>query len=233
MSLKAQYEAASAVPGNEATLEGLVNQIKTLVAGNDEPSVQLYAAQVLLAATHTKDALQLVHAGATMEQIALCLQIYLKMDRLDLAQQHYAKLRQMDEDAILTQLAHVHVCLATGSTGAADALHTINQLSEQYGASPLLLNLAAAASMLQGDFVTAEAKLQECLRDFSEVAVLPDTLVNLIVCSVHNSANTGNKMPTIQGYVGQMQEQFPSHPFLAGLDRVTSAFERESVKYKV
>ena len=80
-------------------------------------------------------------------------------------------------------------------------------------------------------YAQAEAKLQECLRDFSEVAVIPDTLINLIVCNVHTGS--ASKMPAIQGYVGQMQAQFPSHPFLAGLDRVTSAFDRESIKYKV
>jgi coatomer subunit epsilon len=176
----------------------------------------------------------LVHTGSSMEQIALCLQIYLKMDRLDLAQQQFALLKRSDEDAVLTQLGHVQVALATGSTGAADALHTVNQLSEQYGSSPLLLNLQAVSLMLQGDFATAESKLQECLRDYSDVAVIPDTLVNLVVCTVHNSNAAGiNKMATIQNYVGQIQQQFPSHPFLAGLDRVTSAFDREAIKYKV
>lgn len=232
LSLKAQYEAAANVPGNEDTMERIVDQIKTIVASHPEPSVQVYAASVLLAAGQTKEALMLVHTGSSMEQIALCLQIYLKMDRLDMAQQQFQSLKHGDEDAVLTQLGHVQVALATGSTGAADALHTVNQLSEQYGASPLLLNLQAVSLMLQGDFATAEAKLQECLRDYSDVAVIPDTLVNLVVCTVHNAAGV-NKMATVQSYVGQLQLQFPSHPFLAGLDRVTSAFDREAVKYKV
>jgi coatomer subunit epsilon len=236
LSLKAQYEAAANTPGNEETMEHIVDQIKTIVASNDNdstPSVQVYAASVLLAAGQTKEALTLVHTGSSMEQIALCLQIYLKMDRLDLAQQQFNLMKRGDEDAVLTQLGHVYVALATGASGAADALHTVNQLSEQYGSSPLLLNLQAAALMLQGDYATAESKLQECLRDYSDVAVIPDTLVNLVVCTVHNANAANNKMATIQGYVGHMQQQFPSHPFLAGLDRVTSAFDREAIKYKV
>eukprot|EP00523_Entomoneis_sp_CCMP467_P014752 CAMPEP_0168785476 /NCGR_PEP_ID=MMETSP0725-20121227/10770_1 /TAXON_ID=265536 /ORGANISM="Amphiprora sp., Strain CCMP467" /LENGTH=293 /DNA_ID=CAMNT_0008835583 /DNA_START=30 /DNA_END=911 /DNA_ORIENTATION=+ len=223
LALKAQFELSA---GNEDIQATLVDQIKTLAASDPSPSIQLTAAQVLLAAGQTKEALQQVYMGATMEHISMILQIYLKLDRLDLAKQQYNSLRQADEDAILTQLGNVYVSLAAGTTGAADALHSLNSLTEQYGASPLLLNLTAVGLMSQGDYAGAAAKLEECIRDFSDVVVIPDTLINLIVCTVQQNKPAND-------LVAQMKEQYPAHPYCAGLDRVVSAFERESIKYKV
>jgi len=174
--LKAQFEAAA---GNDFAQESIINQLKSMVGGTPNPSVQLTAAQVLLAAGQTKEALQCVHLGTIMEHIALTLQIYLKIDRLDLAKQQLSLLRQADEDAVLTQLCSVHVNLATGSAGAADALHTLTSLTEQYGPSSFLLNLTACGLMQQGDYAGAESKLLECLRDHPECPI-PDTLVNLL-----------------------------------------------------
>jgi coatomer protein complex subunit epsilon len=215
--LKAQYEAYP----NDST----VDQLKGLVASDPVPSLQLTAAQVLLAAGHTKEALACVHLGTNMEHIAMILQVYLKLDRLDLAKKQLQFLRQADEDAVLTQLGSVYVNLANGSTGAADALHSLNSLSEQYGPSPLLLNLVACALMQQGDYSGAEQKLEECLRDHPEQP-LADTLVNMICCSVQQNKPADE-------YVGQMQQQYPSHSFCGGLERVTAAFDREAVKYHV
>jgi coatomer protein complex subunit epsilon len=220
LSLKAQFESA----GSDSIKAATVDQLKSLVASNPVPAVQLAAAQVLLAADQTKEALHCVHAGATMEHIATILQIYLKIDRLDLAKKQLQILKHQDEDAVLTQLGSVYCNLATGSTGAADAVHSLNSMTEQYGASPLLLNLMACALMQQGDFVAAEDKLQECLRDHE--TPVADTLVNLISCSVQQN-KSGDQ------YIGLMKEQYPSHSFCAGLDRVTAAFDREAVKYKV
>ena len=222
LALKAQYEASA---GNEGTQASIIDQLKTIAASSPTPAVQLTTSQVLLSAGQTKEALQQVFQGSSMEQLAMILQIYLKLDRLDLAKQQLSALKQKDEDAILTQLGSVYVSLATGASGAGDAVHVLNSLTEQYGASPFLLNLMAAGLMMQGEYAAAETKLQEFLRDFNEV-VIPDTLVNMIVCNVQQ-----NKSP--DEYIGKLKTQFPTHPFNAGLDRVTAAFERESIKYKV
>jgi coatomer protein complex subunit epsilon len=222
LALKAQYEAAT---GNTAAQESILNQIKSLAAGGEASSVGLTAAQVLLVAGQTKEALQLVHASSRMEDMLVCLQIYLKLDRLDLAKKSLQKLKQKDEDSILCQLAGVYVHLASGSEGSADAVHSINSLTEQYGSSPLLANLMACALLQQGDYAGAEQALEECLREQSEIR-LPDTLINMICATTHQNKSA-------EQYVGQMQLEFPAHPFCAGLERVTAAFEREAIKYKV
>lgn len=225
LAIKAAFEAAA---GNDAAQASLCDQVKSLAGGNSgDANAQLYASQMLLSAGQTKEALQLVHNGSTLEQTLQMLQIYLKLDRIDLARQALHSLSSKDEDSILAQLGSVYVNLATGSTGAADAIQALNSLSEQYGPSPLLLNLMACALLQQGDYAAAEDKLQECLRDHGEVTSLrPETIVNLICASVH-------QQKPVDAYLLQMQSEYPAHPFCAGLQRVTSAFEREAVKYKV
>jgi coatomer protein complex subunit epsilon len=223
LSIKALFDAAN---GNEVAQSPLIDQLKSLVGSKPEPSVHLTASQVLLASGQVKEALQCVHAGAIPEQVSMALQIYLKLNRLDLAQQQLEKLKRGDEDSILAQLGSVYINLAKGSTGAPDAVHSINSLSEQYGPSPYLLNLMACALMQQGDYVAAEQKLDECIREQGGETVLPDTLINMIGCHVQQNKSA-------DAYVNQMKEQYPTHAFCAGLDRVVSAFDRESVKYKV
>ena len=202
-----------------------MDQIKTMLGGDAAPLVQLTAAHVLLAAGQTKEALQCVYHGSTMEHIAFALQIYLKLDRLDLATKQLQLLRQKDEEAVLTQLCSVYVNLATGLTGCDDAVHSLNSLTEQYGPSGVLLNLMSCALMQQGDYEKAEGKLEECLRDHPETPI-PDTLINLICCLVQQNKPA-------QEYVSQMKQQYPGHAFCSGLERVTTAFDRESIKYKV
>lgn len=222
MGLAAQYHSA----GSPDAKEPVLDQLRTLAGGNSgDANVQLIAAQCFLDAGHTKDALQCVHSGATMEQIAICLLVYLKIDRLDLAQQSLRQLKQTDEDAVLTQLGSIYCSLATGASAAADALHSVNTLLEQYGPSPLLLNLTACSLMSQGNYAEAEQRLQECLQEFPE-NIIPDTLINLVVCSQHQQKDVGS-------YLAQMKSRYPSHPFCTGVERVQAAFGREMGKYKI
>ena len=154
-------------------------------------------------------------SGSSLETTLLTLQIHLKLDRIDLATKQYQKLQKMDEDSILCQLTSVYLHFAS---------HTLKSLTEQYGSCPQLANLLACALLQQGDYGGAEQALQEALQDTE--SVLPDTLINLIVASVQQ-----NK--PCESYITQLQQNYPWHPFCAGLERVTSAFDREAVKYHV
>lgn len=187
------------------------------------PSVQLIAAQVFLAQGMKREALQCVHTGATLEQTAVALQVYLQIDRLDLAKNQLAILRRADEDSILTQLASVYVSLATGSSLANDAVHTINQLSEQYGPSVLLLNLHACALMSAGNYSEAESRLEQARIELG--ATDADTICNLILAYQYQSKATAE-------LVQQLKTHYPDHFLSKGLDMVEGAFEREAIKYK-
>jgi coatomer protein complex subunit epsilon len=220
LALRAQYDMAT----DEATQLTVIEAMKSLLAETGHTSVQLFAAQLFLQASLVKDALTCVHLGVTMEHICTTLHIYIQMDRLDLAKEQLSLLKQADEDSILTQLASVHVALANGSSTAQDAIHTLQSLSEQYGPSPLLLNLFAASYMTTSQYEEALGRLEECRRDFT--TVLPDTLINLLVCYSH-------LQKPISELVEEFKMSFPQHSFCKGLARVEGAYEREAMKYKV
>lgn len=89
----------------------LIPQMQMLLGDGVDSSTQVTAAQVFLMAGMKKEALQCVHQGRSLEQISLALQIYLQLDRIDLAQKQLALLRSTDEDSILTQLGSVYIAL--------------------------------------------------------------------------------------------------------------------------
>jgi len=208
---------------DEAGKQGLVPQLHTMLGDGVTPSVQLTAAHVFLASGMKKEALQCVHEGQTMEHKCLALQIYLQIDRLDLAQSELATMKRMDEDSVLSQLGSVYIALATGSSMAKEAVHTLNQLSEQYGPSTFLLNLMSCAYMSGEMYEAAFQQLEQARTDFVADS---DTLANMIVCSQHLGKPVA---PLIQ----QLKTQYPSHFMVKGLEMVEGAFEREAIKYKV
>jgi coatomer protein complex subunit epsilon len=223
--LRAKYEQAT----DETSQLAIIDELKTLLASNPSTSVQLTCAHVFLSHGSTKDALQCVHLGVTMEHILLCLQIYLKMDRLDLAKQQLSMLQQADEDSVIAQLGSVYYMIACGRSSSGDAVHILQALSEQYGPSPYLLNLLAASYMVSGNYTAAEQSLTECRAEFSDSignSQSADTLINLLVCCQQQGKSW-------DGLLDELKQSYPSHPYVAGVDRVTTALERESVKYKV
>jgi len=214
--LQAKFESGAGM--------SVIPQLQSMLGDGVDPATQLVAAHVFLQAGMKKEALQCVHQGRTLEQISCALQIYLQLDRIDLAQKHLQLLRQKDEDSILTQLGAVYVALATGSSMAKDALHTLNQLSEQYGPSIFLLNLTACAHLQAGQYAEAESKLEQARQEFG--ATDADTLVNLIVAYQYQQKPT-------EALVQTLKASYPQHFLSKGLEMVEGAFERESVKYRV
>lgn len=197
-----------------------VTSLQTLANSSSNPTVKLVTAQCLMGAGQTSAALALVHSGETIEHLWMACMLYLKLDRLDLARQTCEKMQTKDEDAIPTQLAQVHVQLATGRSGASLALNGLQALTEQYGTSTLLSNLQAAALLQSGDPAGAEVALQEA--DSNDA----DTLINTIVALVHQDKDYSEPLASLR-------QLHPQHDYIVGLERVEAAFERESVKYQV
>ncbi len=166
-----------------------------------------------------------------MEHLALAAQIYIRMDRLDLAKKTLSSMKQADEESVLTQLCSVYIHLAVGRSEVQDAIHTLGSLTEQYGNSSMLLNLNAAALLVAGRYDAAEKPLLEAVaeEESSGSGANSDTLINLIVCYQH----LGKGMKATAPLLEQLKSGFPTHPFVQGLSRVEGAFERESIKYKV
>mmetsp|Transcript_1675 Transcript_1675/g.2395 ORF Transcript_1675/g.2395 Transcript_1675/m.2395 type:complete len:306 (+) Transcript_1675:149-1066(+) len=228
LGLNAQYNATTS-PESKAKVVVSLQKLLSDPSNSSSTTLSLIASHIFLAhGEMTREALQCVHLGATMEHLSVCVQIFLKMDRLDLARQKVDLMRQSDEESILAQLCTIQLNLANGRSQSDDAIHHLNSLSEQYGPSPMLQNYLAVAYMVSERYDIAESMLQDAENEEASSGVSADTLVNKIACLQQQG-----KGSLIDGVVDKLREGYPDHPFIKGLERFEVAFERESAKYKV
>merc|ERR1711957_799602 len=175
------------------------------------PTTRLTAAHVYLAQGNmNSNALEMVHSGDTLEHLAISVQIHLSIDRPDLAREILGLMKSRDEEA--------------------EAVHIVRALSEQYGPSPMLLNMTAVGLAVSGDYEAAAMCLAEAA---AAEGTTPgaDTLVNAAAISRQKAAS-GSEVE-MNAAVSSMRAAYPEHSFVKGLDRFEVAFERESVKYVV
>lgn len=188
-------------------------------------SLQLTASIIFLHEEKVKDALRWIRHGTSMEQLALSVQIFLKMDRPDLASKQVKLMQQHDEDATLSQLAAAWMHIASGTPkGYSEAASLYEELVDKFGQSLMLLNGIAVANIHMGQFDKAEKVLVDAMTQGQND---PDTLINYITCMQHL-----NKPPEFtQRYINQIKTAAPNHPYVAGLATVEGAFQRVSQQF--
>jgi len=231
LGLHAAYLVADDA-NDEGKKRDVLDSLKILLTecGPGDTSVRLTACHVYLAADLLREALACVHLGLTMEHLAMCAQIYIRIDRYDLARETLGLLRQADEDSVLAQLTSVYVALAHGGSGKADdAVHTLLGLTEQYGPSLLLLNCTAVANIVGNKYDVAELALKEAIGNH-EGGTDVDTLVNSIVCAQYLDKGGGNG-GEVGEYIKTLKSISATHPYVRGLVQVEGAFDREANKY--
>ena len=104
---------------NESKREGIVSDLDAKLGSLNvtNPLVILLIANIYYLAENYEMALKLLHnvdPSESLECGALTIQIYMKIDRLELARKELNKLVAADEDSLLTQLGH---CLGLSSFG--------------------------------------------------------------------------------------------------------------------
>mmetsp|Transcript_36745 Transcript_36745/g.37398 ORF Transcript_36745/g.37398 Transcript_36745/m.37398 type:complete len:238 (+) Transcript_36745:3-716(+) len=183
-------------------------------------TLQLISAILYMHDDNIKDAIKVIRHGVSMEQCALLVQLYLRIDRLDLAQKQVKLMKGTDEDHTLTMLASAWTMLAQGSK-AVDATYVYEELADKYSPSPLLMNGLAVAKMQQGLYEEAESHLQDAL---AKAQSDPDSLANLVCVGQHLQ----RPPEVIARYLSQLKMKAPSHPLLSSLSIFESAFDRVS-----
>jgi len=180
-------------------------------------TLQIIAATLF---THidVKEAFKVLKKGSNMEQYAMLVQLYLKIDRLDLAQAQLKSMKASDEDHTLSMLSAAWVALSTPGK-AQEASYIYDELIDKYGASAVLLNGLAAAKMHLNQFEESESSLQEALNKSPSD---PDSLANLITVSYHLQ----RPQNVINRYVSQLKAKAPQHELVTLMANFDSAFDR-------
>lgn len=190
--------------------------------GNN-PMLQTIAGIIFCREGQFKEALQAARMCTTLEMQALTVQIYLKMDRLDLAEKEMKKMQQSEEDSTLTQLATAWYNLAVGGPKYQEAAYIYQELMDKFETTSVILNGLSVALMNLRKFADAESNLQEALELTPNDC---DTLVNLVVCAEHLG-----KDEDVEKYIAALKRVNPSHPWLVSVAAIESAFDRAKTQF--
>ena len=206
---------------NPTSLEVAQMQIQEWISESDNQTLSIVAAILYMMDDNVKEAVKSLRNARSMEQHALLIQLYLRMDRLDLAQKELKVLKGKDEDCSLSSLATAWVYLYAGGAKIQEAAYIYDELVDKYGGSSLLLNGLAVAKLHQGQYDEAETLLQEAL---TKSPADPDTLANLVCVCQH----LGRSSEIVNRYLSQLKTKAPGHLLVTSMNTFEGAFDRVS-----
>jgi len=191
------------------------------------PLLLLIIANIYILAENYEAALKILHnvdASDSLECAALQIQIYLKLDRHDLAKRDLKKLVEIDEDAVIVQLALAWVYMATGEK-LQDAFFIFQEQADKNTQTSLLLNSQALCLVNQGKYEDASVIFQEALNKDSNN---PDAMVNMVVLCQH----LNKPMEISNRYISQLRDLHKDHPFVRDLLQKENEFCRIAQHYQ-
>ncbi|KAK3184431.1 hypothetical protein Dsin_031717 [Dipteronia sinensis] len=205
----------SSPDNKESTISSLKEWLADSAIGNNS-TLRLIAGIVFTHEEDFNEALKHTNTGGTLDLHALNVQIFLKMHRSDYAERQLRIMQQIEEDHTLTQLANAWLNLSVGGSKIQEAYLIFQDFSEKYPMTGLILNGKAVCCMQMGQFDEAETLLLEAL---NKDAKDPETLANLVVCSLHLGKSSSR-------YLSQLKLSSPDHVLVKRTSFGEDSFER-------
>lgn len=174
------------------------------------------------------EALSYVHQRTkNLESVALTVQIFLKLNRPNLAQQQVKQLKSWADDDTLAQLIEAWVNLYTGGPDKyQEAAYAFEELGSSKGSSAHVLSSQAVCKMQAGNFVEAETILLEAMNKNNSD---PTTIINLIACATA----TGKPADLISRYFSQLGDLNANNSYILEIQAKESLFDRCAQRYSL
>ncbi|KAJ2449341.1 hypothetical protein EV183_004950 [Coemansia sp. RSA 2336] len=207
--------------------EAITKEIDALVEDTDNLSSAVFvavAAQVYMGAQKYDDAFRILHVQPkNLECVAMTVQGYLAIHRVDLAQKLIEQVRQWSEDAPIAQLAEAWTNLHVGGAKLTEAYYILEELAQAASVrTPSLLNAMAVCKMHLKQYPEAMSFLQEAERLGTDANVL----ANLFIC-----ASLMGEAESKTQYKSQLEQTAPSHPFVRDVEAKSIEFDTLASQY--
>ncbi|KAI8869709.1 hypothetical protein GQ42DRAFT_24948 [Ramicandelaber brevisporus] len=230
LRISAQLRQLSKTDNGGDLLVSVTQTLESTPANLLNPIAVLIAASALYDAGEYEQALRyLAHHPRHLECAFLTTQIYLAINRIDLAQRSIADIKSWAEDAPIAQLIEAIVNLSVGGdTKYTEALYAFEELAQGSGISggptTQLLNWQAVANMQLGRLSEAEGLLTTAINKSDSDA---NTLANLTVLGLlqHKPA------ATLAQYKTQLTASTPDHVLLQNIARQNELFDAAAAQY--
>lgn len=223
----ARYISASA--SGSSSKDDILEELRDLcvevegddVDESDRDQVKVLAGTAFAREGEIEEALETLGAGGSSENLeatALIVQIYLSIDRPDLAKKEYERALKWAEDDVLLQSIESSIGLVTGADGYSN---TFSYYSEQLGnpslSSPHLLTARGVARLLRGEVTEAKSDLEEAMHAGED----EETLMASVIAA--------GLQPTKKGEADELYaalaKKFPSCPMVKDFQEKSSIFD--------
>ncbi|KDQ20326.1 hypothetical protein BOTBODRAFT_27750 [Botryobasidium botryosum FD-172 SS1] len=190
--------------------------------------VKVAAATAFIQEEELEEALTTLGAGTGAKEpecAALTVQIYLSINRPDLAKKEYEAAKRHADDSLLIQLIEAAIGAVAGGPQLRTAYHIYAEQAAAPGSSTnAAINAAkGVAQLLRGNVAEAQGDFSEALR------VDPRNAEALVGAGV--AADLSGRRGEGDKYITTLREAHPTHPLVIDLDEKVDAFDEAASKF--
>ncbi|TFK39790.1 coatomer complex protein [Crucibulum laeve] len=230
----ARSVAASNLSDQEAVLEELRDFSVEIESEDFEGSEKEKAVVRVLAGTAFARAGEVEEALETLgtetedlEAVAIIVQIYLSINRPDLAKKQFERSKRWAEDDLLLQLIESNIGLVTGKDAY---LNTSSFYTEQIAnpslSSPHLLTARGVTRILRNEIQEAKSDLEESLAQQKDD-------VEALAAFVVAAGLGGTKPSEAEELWLRLEKEHPNHPLVVDVTQKAELFDESVAKFPV